>query len=137
MKELTAENKIELINRVNGIVKYDDKKLTKTAVTAIASVQSCIIHNIIYDVSNTNWLNDLCFMWDTILSCIEQERTERHIAEGLCFALPRIAFMTYEQSPNGAIVKIDNKKLNEKDRINFTMAARNMIRALNYWKPEE
>lgn len=132
MKELTAENKLDLISKVNGAVNYD--KLTRKVMETVVVVQRSIIYNLLHTVKDTDYLNDLCFMWDNICSCLENEQTERKVYESAYFAIPKTKVLCFELRDKQLYVIIE--KLTEKERDQFSIEVRNLIRVMNYWKAE-
>lgn len=130
MKELTAENKLDLIKRINGAVNYD--KMTMKVMKAVIATQQSVIYNLLNTVKDTNYLNDLCFMWDGICSCIEQEQKERKVYDSVYFAIPKTNVLRFEL--RGKELWLIPEKLTEKECYQFSVAVRNMIRTMNYWE---
>lgn len=130
MKELTAENKLDLIRKVNGAVNYD-KMTMKVMKTVIASQQS-VIYNLLNTVKNTHYLNDLCYMWDGICSCIEQTQKEREVYDSAYFAIPKTKVLQFELRDKK--LWLMKPELTEKECYQFVLALRNVIRVMNYWK---
>lgn len=140
-KELTAENKLELISLINnGVV---NTKLTKSVMQEVTNLQHCMINNIINSkVRNTNDLNDLCYMFDRICSVLEQPRS--YFANNYRLIFSDNYFKT-AGVPDKARVRLieeqnnlycDVVMLNEDEQWEISQCLRVLINLMQFWKPE-
>lgn len=141
-KELTAENKLELISLVNnGIVSTNS---IKSVMQEVMNLQRCMINNIINNkVRNTNDLNDLCYLFDRICSVLENPRNRLETNVRLIFS---DNYFKTEGIPDRARVRLIEEEnnlycdvvgLNVDEQWEIAQYVRVLIRLINYWKPAE
>lgn len=139
MKELTAENKLDLISLINnGIV---NTKLTKLELQEVTNMQHCIINNIINPkVQNTNDLNDLCYLFDRVCNMLEQpgkyDGSYRKIFSDNYFVttgIPDNAKIRLVRERNDLHCSVSDK-LSDKDKWEVAQCVRVMIKLISYWR---
>lgn len=142
MKELTAENKLELISLVNnGFVNTSE---TKTVIQEVSNLQHCMINNIINPkkVRNTNDLSDLCCLFGRVCDMLEQPGNTgnyRKIFSENYFVtagIPDDAKIRLIEERGDLYCSVNNK-LTEKEKWRVAQCVRVLTSLINYWKPEK
>lgn len=138
-KELTAENKLDLVFQVNnGIV---NNKLTKTMMQEVMNLQHCIINNIINpEMRTTNELNDLCYLFNGVCNMLEQpgkyDGSYRKIFSDNYFVttgIPDNAKIRLVRERNDLYCSVSDK-LSDKDKWEVAQCVRVMIKLISYWR---
>lgn len=139
MKELTAENKLDLVFQINnGIV---NTKMTKTVMQEVMNLQHCIINNIINPrVQNTNDLTDLCVVFGRVCNMLEQpgkyDGGYREVLSDNYFVttgIPDNAKIRLIKEQNNLYCSV-NDKLTAKDKWDIAQCVRVLIKLINYWR---
>lgn len=138
MKELTINNIFQLVSLVNnGIV---NTKLTKTVTQEVTNLQHNIINNLINKVNDTDELNDLCMLFDSVCNMLEQPAGEyRTVFEDNYFmvaGIPDDAKIRLIEEKNCLYCNA-SKKLTNKEKWDIAQNIRVLINLMNFWDPEE
>ena len=134
--KITDKNKLNLIEEVNMSIVYNPKELSKTVMAELITLQQTIIHNIYHQISDTDRLNDLCFMLDAVADTLESRHDERVVMKDNYFCIPETKKLKFTESDSGALtVQITGLLENEKDVL--ASHIRDLIRVMNFWKPAE
>lgn len=142
MKELTTENKLDLVFQINNSIV--NTKLTKTEIQEVTNLQHCIINNIVNpEVRNTNDLTDLCVVFGRVCNMLEQpgkyDGNYRKIFSDNYFVttgIPDNAKIRLIKERNDLYCSVDNK-LTNKGKWDIAQCVRVLIKLMNFWKPEE
>lgn len=142
MKELTINNIFQLVSLVNnGIV---NTKLTKTVVKEVTNLQHNIINNLINKVNDTDELNDLCMVFDSVCNMLEQPAGEhtseyRTVFEDNYFmvnGIPDDAKIRLAEEQNNLYCHT-GEKLTNKEKWDIAQNIRVLINLMQFWNPEE
>jgi hypothetical protein len=139
MKQLTAENKLDLVFQINnGII---NTKLTKSVMQEVMNLQHCIINNIINpEVRTTNELNDLCYLFNGVCNMLEQpgkyDGSYRNIFNDNYFVttgIPDNAKIRLVRERNDLYCHVSDK-LTDKDKWEIAQGVRVLIKLISYWR---
>ena len=134
--KITDKNKLNLIEEVNMSIVYNPKELSKTVMAELITIQQTIIHNIYHQISDTDRLNDLCFMLDAVADTLENRHDERIVMKDNYFCIPETNKLKFTESDCGVLtVQITGLLENEKDVL--ASHIRDLIRVMNFWTPAE
>ena len=142
MKELTAENKLDLIFQINNDIV--NTKMTKTVMQEVMNLQHCIINNIINPrVHNTNDLTDLCVVFGRVCNALEQpgkyDGNYRKVLSDNYFVttgIPDTAKIRLIKERNDLYCSV-NDKLSDKEKWDIAQSVRVLIKLMNFWQPEK
>lgn len=134
--KITDKNKLNLIEEVNMSIVYNSKELSKTVMAELITIQQTIIHNIYHQISDTDRLNDLCFMLDAVADTLESRHKDRIVIKDNYFCIPETKKLQFTESDCGALtVQITGLLENEQDVL--ASYIRDLIRVMNFWTPAE
>lgn len=140
-KELTAENKFEMISLlVNGFV---NTKETKTVTQEVSNLQHFMIDNIIKKVHLTENLDDLLTVMDSVCRMLEQPFYKNVASEYrtvfennylIIGSTPDDAKIRFIESQNDLYCNI--KKIKDEEKWRIAQCVRVLIRLVNYYELE-
>ena len=134
--KITDKNKLNLIEEVNMSIVYNPKELSKTVMAELITMQQTIIHNIYHQISDTDRLNDLCFMLDAVADTLESRHNDRIVMKDNYLCIPETKKLKFTESDSGVLtVHITGLLENEQDVL--ASYIRDLIRVMNFWKPAE
>lgn len=134
MKELTLENKLDLIRQLNGNIEYDPKTMTKKTMSEVITMQQVMIHNIIMVVSNTSELDDLACLFDEVADMLEQGDNCRRIFNSNYFCLPVDTRLVFDDTHGDAYVSIPHDDISQNEKDVLAEKIRDLIRVIVYWQ---